>query len=137
MTTEIEKKFFDAFGIKHKCSNNQESTCPAKDCNSCMYNVEPTITDRILLELICIVNKFSYTYSETIDELREETLEILINSQEILSEEKSLFTMTPWARKDREKDKHETYTKVRKVFGLKGEVKQVLEIINEVKDVKK
>ena len=72
MTTEIEKKFFDAFGIKHKCSNNQESTCPAKDCNSCMYNVEPTITDRILLELICIVNKFSYTYSETIDELREE-----------------------------------------------------------------
>lgn len=92
-------------------------------CFDCEKEIYSTITDRILLELICVANKFSNLYSETLDELRAETLEILINTQEILSDEESLFPMALWARKEREKEKQETYAKVRAVFGLESEEK--------------
>ncbi len=101
MTSELEKKFFEAFGIE-----------PQQE-----------ITDRILLELICIANKFSITTYETIDELKEETLQTLIETQEILSDEEGIFTMAHWARKEKEKEKEETYIQVRAVFGLESEEK--------------
>lgn len=68
MTTEIEKKFFDAFGIKAKrvrpfyCNKNQENI-PCEFCiekhGKCISQEEiyPTITDRILLALIEIIIK--------------------------------------------------------------------------------
>lgn len=124
MTSDLEKKFFDTFGIERNCCNNYEKeTCPAKICTSCDYNDYPEITDRILLDLICIANKFSITTSETIEELKEETIQTLIDKQEILTDEEGIFTMAHWARKEREKEKQEVYTQVRVLFGLGSEKK--------------
>lgn len=64
MTTDLEKKFFDTFEIKQI----EYTQCTSigcryvyKNCNNCpfhnVYKVDyPQITDRILLELICIAN---------------------------------------------------------------------------------
>ena len=51
MTNELEKQFFDTFGIEKK--TNQVYGVQLD------YHIEeyPQITDRILLELICIANK--------------------------------------------------------------------------------
>ena len=66
MTNELEKKFFDTFGIKQR----EYTQCcrlgckkPHTDCLNCQYHEVykidyPKITDRILLELICIANKY-------------------------------------------------------------------------------
>lgn len=124
MTSELEKKFYETFGIERKCCNNYEKeTCPEKICTGCDYNDYPKITDRILLKLICIANRVATTMSETIDELKEETLQTLIETQEILSDEEGIFTMAHWARKEKEKEKEETYTQVRAVFGPESEEK--------------
>lgn len=65
MTNEIEKEFFDAFGIEpydryFKCSKQLERECK-KICECCELSEEvryyPEITDRILLELIEIIIK--------------------------------------------------------------------------------
>ena len=72
MTNELEKQFFDTFGIepKKQCyywdcpysTGNIVNDTPMneRDCNSCKNpnkEIYPQITDRILLELICIKNK--------------------------------------------------------------------------------
>lgn len=124
MTRKLEKKFYETFGIERNCCNNYEKeTCPAENCTGCDYYDYPEITDRILLELICIANRVATTMSETIDELKKETLQTLIETQEILSDEERIFTMAHWARKEKEKEKEETYTQVRAVFGLESEEK--------------
>ena len=56
MTTEIEKQFFDTFGIEPKEKVNQTF-------NGAEFKVEtikeyPQITDHILLELICILTRW-------------------------------------------------------------------------------
>ena len=58
MTNELEKQFFDTFGI-------EPIEIPSREYDSdgeiCSYYVEyPQITDRILLELICILGNTSY-----------------------------------------------------------------------------
>ena len=65
MTTELEKQFFDTFGIEPR----EYTQCTSMgcrdiygDCNNCqfhnIYKIDyPQITDRILLELICIVSE--------------------------------------------------------------------------------
>ena len=66
MTTDLEKRFFDTFGIEkiipcYKC--NMQNT--NWDCKRiCLYDDEkrkeyPQITDSILLELICIIHQAS------------------------------------------------------------------------------
>ena len=60
MTNELEKQFFDTFGIEPRII-----TGPRYSLNSEYYEVTvekyPQITDRILLELICILTKrFNY-----------------------------------------------------------------------------
>ena len=69
MTNELEKKFFDTFGIEatQKCAKPLLKTtsgfCNAyKNCIGCDYNdlKYPQITDRILLKLICILGNTSY-----------------------------------------------------------------------------
>ena len=68
MTTEIEKTFFDTFGIEpkeRKACNSFPCGNPRKSCENCndytIYKIEyPQITDRILLELICILGNTSY-----------------------------------------------------------------------------
>ena len=104
MTNELEKQFFDTFGIepeiftgcKLEKNNWKEDTCPfEKDgimelCHKvCKYafterEIYPQITDRILLELICIHNTYLETnlYSLEYKSLKKEILKDLINEQE-------------------------------------------------------
>lgn len=67
MTNELEKQFFDTFGIEPRefksCDVGTFCPYPEKECGSdtCpyyrTYKIDyPQITDRILLELICIAN---------------------------------------------------------------------------------
>lgn len=73
MTNKLEKTFFDTFGIKPKkqcyywdCPYStgnivNDTAMNERDCNSCKNpdkEIYPQITDRILLELICILTKF-------------------------------------------------------------------------------
>ena len=58
MTAEIEKQFFEAFEIEKKqvdCEQPERIYCSKSGCKTCKYSVYdyPSITDRILLELIC------------------------------------------------------------------------------------
>ena len=68
MTNELEKQFFDTFGIKPKefksCDVGTFCPYPEKECgtDTCpyyrTYKVDyPAIGDRILLELICILTR--------------------------------------------------------------------------------
>lgn len=82
MTTDLEKQFFDTFGIEPK--TNQVYGMQLD------YHIEdyPQITDRILLELICILVKFqkdnnSYLkiLSTTKDDIKAEILDMLIHRE--------------------------------------------------------
>ena len=71
MTNELEKQFFDTFGIEGK-----ELKYPDN------FTYYPVITDRILLELRCIYNQYSYhfsIYGEKKEFLRDDILEFMIN----------------------------------------------------------
>ena len=62
MTNELEKTFFDTFGIEPKCQNTfiNPSKCPfieSKECCDCVSFEYPQITDRILLELMELLMK--------------------------------------------------------------------------------
>lgn len=65
MTTEIERQFFNTFGIEprqRRACIDKHTLCPfpKAECEECYYYQQvleyPQITDRILLELICIWN---------------------------------------------------------------------------------
>ena len=60
MTNELEKQFFDTFGIEPRCQNTfiNPSKCPfneSRGCYDCVSLNCPQINDRILLGLICIL----------------------------------------------------------------------------------
>lgn len=70
MTTDIERQFFDTFGIEPEykicifqyCKNKKEYDC--ENCNDREWHY-PEITDRILLELLCLINQVDmYYYGE-------------------------------------------------------------------------
>ena len=61
MIDKLTKTFFDTFGIEpditscyHRCK--EDVNC--KECNEAKV-IYPQITDRILLELICILNDYT------------------------------------------------------------------------------
>lgn len=91
MTNEIEEQFFDTFGIeaKQKCAKPLLKTtsefCKAyKNCVGCDYNdlKYPQITDRILLELICVANQYEdYPISTNIKNIQARTLRILLKTE--------------------------------------------------------
>lgn len=67
MTNELEKQFFDTFGIEAKsffiCKRGYyPEVCTQPTCKGCNEAIEqgkyPQITDRILLELICILTEW-------------------------------------------------------------------------------
>ena len=69
MTTELEKQFFDTFGVEpteekycyYQCKNPKfkEYCCEDKNCKHFKHKIEyPQITDRHYLELICAYNNF-------------------------------------------------------------------------------
>lgn len=96
MTTDLEKRFFDTFGIEphYYCADEYvfeamlEYECTEgnrKKCKTCkkVGKSYPQISDRILLELICVINRFDiyfdYYYQEEYQVLRETILEDSIN----------------------------------------------------------
>ena len=110
MINELEKKFFDTFGIEPKFkgySNTEElSTGGVIPCGNIKYfnTIEemdkanywcfsmrelddedkeyPQITDHILLKLICILNPYYYPSGENIQHLKEGILEWCIKYKE-------------------------------------------------------
>lgn len=79
MTDKLEKQFFDTFGIEPK-RGIELTIDPTTDDNvmnehKVCYGY-PQITDRILLELICIVNTYldEGFWAENLTELKEEVL---------------------------------------------------------------
>lgn len=91
----IEEKFYKAFGIgkvkRRCCSLDSETHCPTDyiTCEDCSHWIKtedeldkyPEITDRKLLELICIcstVYPVTINYKETVDELKEFILDFCI-----------------------------------------------------------
>lgn len=60
---DIEEKFYKTFGIEKQQTCSRSDTCYNgsvwNDCQGCNAYKYPQITDRILLELICILNKFN------------------------------------------------------------------------------
>lgn len=102
MTTDLEKQFFDTFGIepKKQCFN---ADCVAKDeigydnkiCDDkCVYidKEYPQITDRILLELICFNNRHYVTLEDlicpkNIETIKESVLKKYIQRNKVMVEE--------------------------------------------------
>lgn len=78
MTNEIEKEFFDAFGIKPKKSEISCNECGSImeecGCFDCEKEIYPEITDRILLELIVINNENAPAVGDTLEELKNQIL---------------------------------------------------------------
>ena len=94
MTSEIEEKFFQCFGIKPKCVKRtlklamhgyDENDLPEDlrqfiSSQAQVYHVYPEITDRILLELICILasNPIRILFESMLSGIKE--VELLKNS---------------------------------------------------------
>lgn len=89
MTTELEKTFFDTFGIEKKQTCVSKDTCNNyvnyQDCNGCNAYNYPQITDHILLELICILSKYQKNVGSLLEicetdknSIKEEILDMLI-----------------------------------------------------------
>lgn len=107
---EIEEKFYKTFGIKQKDYYECDwDYCPYPDekcCDTCPYwkkykTEYPPITDRILLELICILNKLTDFYAVEIsyENLKTEILMSCIDwsvdairNEELKHQVQSLFT---------------------------------------------
>ena len=95
MTNELEKTFFDTFGIEPKTIIE-----PRYSLNTEYYEEKiekyPQITDRILLELICIVLNTFQTFEVCrimdIDSLKEKILKLsMLAKDEVYSEVHALF----------------------------------------------
>jgi hypothetical protein len=102
MITELEKQFFNTFGIEHEeryynCKDNLEGKCGIKcPCECCDKSEEvycyPQITDRHYLGLLAILNKKSSFIGTTIDELKEEALtDSIVYHLSIKEEVRALF----------------------------------------------
>ena len=76
MTTGLEKRFFDTFGVEPVTFVNFTTGYT----NGIFYY--PLITDRKLLELICMANKYcELPDTTTIKNIKDRTLRILIKVQ--------------------------------------------------------
>ena len=85
MTNELEKRFFDTFGIPRLCTSQ---VCKYwGDCEGCLHYPNfaldyPQITDRILLNLICIANEYeNYPETTNMKNIKERTLRILLRAE--------------------------------------------------------
>ena len=91
MTNELEKHFFSTFGIEP--STKYDYCWKSEENKDKLY---PPITDRILLELICIVLNTFQTFEVyrimDIDSLKEKILKLLMLAKnEVYSEVRALF----------------------------------------------
>lgn len=84
MTSELEQKFFSVFGIEPTVYSLWDSKeTQIKNFNS--FTVYPEITDRRLLELICIFHKYidCGLYALTVQSLKDEILTRLMQGENI------------------------------------------------------
>lgn len=91
MTTDLEKQFFDTFGIKEKYASHYDELYPDFKHYTMDY---PKITDRILLELICILSNvvMFVVLPYNIEQLRENILKYCIKySDDIKHQVQALF----------------------------------------------
>ena len=99
MTTEIEKIFFDTFGIEPydrylNCTENLEVDCN-RNCNYCDKAEDvycyPQITDTHYLKLICILSKelrmIFRISSENLEDIKKEILQKSISNYYCYSDE--------------------------------------------------
>lgn len=95
---ETEKQFFDTFGIEpydryYKCKDNLEDECTLENtCCGCDKSEDvycyPEITDRILLELICLNNIYLWeTHTSTVNELKNVLLNKYIEHVNLMADE--------------------------------------------------
>ena len=87
MTNELEKTFFDTFGIEPKTIIE-----PRYSLNTEYYEEKiekyPQITDRILLELICLNNIYLWeTHASTVNELKNILLNKYIEHVNLMANE--------------------------------------------------
>ena len=98
MTSIIEKKFFNTFGIKQKEPTyiTMNCNCGCHDCKNCekykknYLNIYPQITDRILLELICklsCVCRHHFAFERGVPELKEAILKFCIYYKDQLKQQ--------------------------------------------------
>ena len=87
MTDDLTKTFFETFGIEPEyktcifkyCKNKKEYDC--ENCGDRIWHY-PQITDRILLNLICIANQHEdYPISTNIKNIQARTLRILLRTE--------------------------------------------------------
>lgn len=99
MTTDLEKQFFDTFGIEPiaYCEHGCNATNLSTKCKDCIFVDElkyPQITDRILLELICIVSERRILPNCDVNGLKEYVLKELctmIMSEKAKQQVQALF----------------------------------------------
>lgn len=93
MTNELEKTFFDTFGIPQLCCKKYITNCTKYgECEECVnydkdFSTYPQITDHILLNLICIANQYEYYPTSThIKNIQARTLRILLKAKKYLKD---------------------------------------------------
>ena len=82
MTNELEKKFFDTFGIKPKTNREYGYTMAIYNEAGEEIKFYPIITDRILLELVVIMTRYTDIIEgfDSVDELKKFVLTDLMYS---------------------------------------------------------
>lgn len=97
--TEIEEKFYKVFGIepieKPSFGDIECDECIHEDCDNCGWAIYPKITDRILLELICVLGTIHLNIilkGKTIKEIKEFVLNDCIIYESFIGQQvKALF----------------------------------------------
>lgn len=76
MTNELEKQFFDTFGIEPKYKCTTDGNCYFQECSKCCWGrcTYPQITDSILLELICLCPDLDDVFFTDVEKLKETLL---------------------------------------------------------------
>ena len=81
MTNELEKTFFDTFGIEPIGCNDNKNCTGVLDCTQCPKAIYPQITDTHYLKLICelskckaFFNNFYRLQNVEIEQLKEQVL---------------------------------------------------------------
>ena len=95
MTNEIEKQFFQCFGIEPRVITEPRYSLNSEYYEATVENYPP-ITDRILLELICIVLNTFETFEVyrimDIDSLKEKILKLsMLAKDDVYSQVRTLF----------------------------------------------
>ena len=78
MTNELEKQFFDTFGIEPKLKTFAIKQDEQGELTYPPIYEYPQISDRILLELIIILGTICTVFDKNVDDLKENVLKNLI-----------------------------------------------------------